>query len=213
MGGGKMVDYRQGGSIPGSVGYGTGKPMREVNLLMSWWGVRWILTCGFFSFLAILWLVGVTSIWQDHVFKLLLLSKLFGFGALKLSDEVLIQAAIAGYMGALGSVVFCMKGLFELWIEGDTRKKLAHLLPRPFYGMLLAIIFFFILKAGMIGTAGIATLVEKPPPETIEAAKISAAAIGGLVGIFAEDAMSRLKVVSKALFMQEDIKTESGPPS
>ncbi len=208
-----MVDYRQGGSIPGSVGHKTGKPMSEVSLLMSPWGVRCILTCGFFSFLAVLWLVEIAYVWQEHVFKMLLLSERNGFGEFKFSDEVLVQAAIAGYMGALGSVVFCMKELLELWRKGDTRAKLAHLLPRPFYGMLLAIIFFFILKAGMISTSGTSTLVEKPPPGTIEAAKISAAAIGGLVGIFTEDAMFRLKVVSKALFRPEDIKTQSGPPS
>lgn len=173
------------------------------------WRCWWLAACIFLTVLALCIMVELVFIWEEpHAFSLLFLGSFFHFLGIDklepLQDEVLVQATIAGLMGGIGSIIFCMKELFELEKKEDFDRELSHLLPRPFFGILLAIIFFFILKAGLITTAGTPSAASSIPDEdVVNAAKISAAAIGGLVGIFAEEAMFRLKAVAKALFMPE----------
>lgn len=170
--------------------------------LSSWWSLKWLLSCGFFSYLAINLIIGLPRMWQKSTFSLFSVGPFSVLGGEhRLEDEILIQTAIAGLTAGIGSVIFCMKELFEMWEKEATSRKFAPLLPRPFFGILLAIIFFFIVKAGMVSIAG--TALESKAPEAIDAARVTAAAIGGLVGMFAEEAMFRLKAVAKALFMPE----------
>ncbi|HHT9153761.1 MAG TPA: hypothetical protein ACFYEM_09595, partial [Candidatus Hypogeohydataceae bacterium YC40] len=109
------------------------------------------------------------------------------------------------------------KELFEMWKMGENKRiteKFAPLLPRPFFGVLFAIIFFCIVRAGMVSSTGTAPPVEgdskasdavtRAATEAVNAAnRASAAGIGGLVGIFAVEAMERLKKVAEALFVPE----------
>lgn len=174
-----------------------------------WWNIKCMLTCAFFSYFALNLIVGITRMWQLHTFGLISFGPFNDYkGGYTLTDETLIQTAIAGLMGGIGSIIFCMKELFDFWKKKDLTAKFVPSMPRPFFGILLAIIFYFILKAGMIATAGTASPTSSTP-EAINAARTSAAGIGGLVGIFADEAMFRLKAVAKALFMPEETGSSS----
>lgn len=198
----------------------------------TWRGIKWMFTCAVLTYLSLNLIVGVPRMWQYHTFGLIAFGPGSDFvlveveqkqgdgktvkitkdcGGHRLEDETLVQAAIAGLMGGIGSVIFCMRELITMWQNqkqffGGT---FAPLYLRPLFGILLSLIFFFMLKAGMLATSGGAPVAEVPGAADV--AKAFAAGTGGLVGMCAEEAISRLKKVAEALFVPTEGSAKKGP--
>ncbi len=115
-------------------------------------------------------------------------------------NEILIGAVIASIMGGLGSIIFCFKSLFD-GVERCTNEKAVYLalLFRPIYGALLALIFYFLVRGTLIAFSGGSINIPTKYPE-LDLMRASVAGVSGLVGMFSEQAMTRLKEFFDSLF-------------
>lgn len=115
-------------------------------------------------------------------------------------NEILIDAVVAGIMGGLGSIIFCFKSLFD-GVEKDSDNKAVYLalLFRPIYGALLALIFYFLVRGGLIAFSGGSMSIPKEYPG-LDLMRASTAGVSGLVGMFSEQAMTKLKEFFDSLF-------------
>jgi hypothetical protein len=115
-------------------------------------------------------------------------------------NEILIGAVIASIMGGLGSIIFCFKSLFDgVKKESNDRAVYLVLLFRPIYGGLLALIFYFLVRGGLIAFSGGSMSIPKEYPD-LDLMRASTAGVSGLVGMFSEQAMTKLKEFFDSLF-------------
>ncbi|MFN3467286.1 MAG: hypothetical protein ACK4WF_06245 [Candidatus Brocadiales bacterium] len=115
-------------------------------------------------------------------------------------NEILIGAVIACIMGGLGSIIFCFKSIFDGVVkDSDDKAVYLALLFRPIYGALLALIFYFLVRGGLIAFSGGSMNIPTKYPD-IDLMRASTAGVSGLVGMFSEQAMTKLKEFFDSLF-------------
>ncbi|HHT9120012.1 MAG TPA: hypothetical protein ACFYD3_05665 [Candidatus Hypogeohydataceae bacterium YC41] len=116
-------------------------------------------------------------------------------------NEIIIGAIIAFIMGGVGSVIFCFKSLFEGTVEKPSLTTAGYmaLLFRPLYGSLLALIFYFLIRGGLIAFSGGDVHIPKEG-DPLDIMRASVAGVSGLVGMFAKEAMDKLREVFETLF-------------
>ncbi len=121
-------------------------------------------------------------------------------------NEILIGAVIASIMGGLGSIIFCFKALFNGVKKDSGKAEYLALLFRPIYGALLALIFYFLVRGGLIAFSGGSMGIPDKYPD-LDLMRASTAGVSGLVGMFSEQAMNKLKEFFDSLFA---VKTGGG---
>lgn len=106
-----------------------------------------------------------------------------------ISSEVRLILIVA-IAGALGSLVHALRSLF--WYVGN-RALILSWLPKyillPFVGATLSLVFYFVIRGGFFSP-------EATPKET---SPFGFAALAGLVGMFSEQAVLKLKDVAETL--------------
>lgn len=160
---------------------------------------KWYGTLFLLLFMAFHMLYFLLEIWKEGV---LLPSPFFRVVEQPYSlagNEILIGAVIASIMGGLGSIIFCFKSLFNGVQRENNKAVYLALLFRPIYGGLLALIFYFLVRGGLIAFSGGSMSIPKEYPE-LDLMRASTAGVSGLVGMFSEQAMTRLKEFFDSLF-------------
>jgi hypothetical protein len=113
----------------------------------------------------------------------------FLFWTLSISDEVRLLFIVA-MAGALGSLVHALRSLY--WYVGNRElvfSWLAMYILLPFVGASLALVFYFVIRGGFFS-----------PEATIEqTSPFGFAGLGGLIGMFTEQAVLKLKEVAETL--------------
>jgi len=113
----------------------------------------------------------------------------FLFWTFSVSDEVRL-IFIVMMAGALGGLVHALRSLY--WYVGNRElvfSWLAMYILLPFVGSTLALIFYFVIRGGFFS-----------PEATIEqTSPFGFAALAGLVGMFSEQAVLKLKEVAETL--------------
>ncbi|HHT9140249.1 MAG TPA: hypothetical protein ACFYEA_07185 [Candidatus Tripitaka californicus] len=160
-----------------------------------WYGTLVILTLVAFHMLYLL-----LEVWKEGVLVpspfIPALAKPYSLAG----NEILIGAVIASIMGGLGSIIFCFKSIFDGVERGsDTKAVYLALLFRPIYGALLALIFYFLVRGGLIAFSGGSMNIPAKYPD-IDLMRASTAGVSGLVGMFSEQAMTKLKEFFDSLF-------------
>jgi hypothetical protein len=116
----------------------------------------------------------------------------FLFWTLSVSDEVRLIFIVA-MAGALGSLVHALRSLY--WYVGNRElvfSWLAMYILLPFVGSTLGLVFYFVIRGGFFS-----------PQATIEqTSPFGFAGLGGLVGMFSEEAVEKLKQVAETLLAQ-----------
>lgn len=128
-----------------------------------------------------------------------------------ISDEVRLFLIVA-LAGALGSLVHALRSLY--WYVGNRELKRSWLpmyILLPFVGATLGLIFYLVIRGGFFS-----------PQATVEqTSPFGFAALAGLVGLFSQQAVLKLKQVAETLLMevpegedakpQEEAKAEAKP--
>ncbi len=119
-----------------------------------------------------------------------------------LTDEVrLIMIVILS--GALGSMVHALRSFF--WYVGNrnlVRSWVLQYILLPFSGATLALLFYLVLRAGLFS-----------PEADVEATSVYGfAGVAGLVGMFSENAVEKLKKVAAAFFEPTKAGEDHVPP-
>jgi hypothetical protein len=113
----------------------------------------------------------------------------FLFWAFSVSDEVRLIFIVA-MAGALGGLVHALRSLY--WYVGNRElvfSWLAMYILLPFVGTTLGLVFYFVIRGGFFS-----------PEATIEqTSPFGFAALAGLVGMFSEQAVLKLKDVAETL--------------
>jgi len=113
----------------------------------------------------------------------------FFFWTLSVSDEVRLIIIVA-MAGALGSLVHALRSIY--WYIGNRElvfSWLAMYILLPFVGSTLALVFYFVIRGGFFS-----------PEATIEqTSPFGFAGLAGLVGMFTEQAVLKLKEVAETL--------------
>lgn len=123
----------------------------------------------------------------------------FEFSHISLEQQLFVIVLLAG---ALGGLLHSIRSL--AWYIGNRNLKWSWA-PRyvllPFSSAILSLIFYFVLRAGFLS------------PGTInDISPFSMAALGSLVGLFAEQALLKLKTVAETLFTAAQKGKDSAPP-
>ena len=106
-------------------------------------------------------------------------------------------------MGALGACLHGVKSLASHCGRGDFSDKWTlWYLYRPFVGGVLALIFYLIINGG---------LMPKISSNNIEFFAILG--ISGLVGLFSQQALNKLKIISDAIFASGEETKQNATPS
>lgn len=116
-----------------------------------------------------------------------------GFIQVSVSPDVRLLLLVI-FAGGLGSCVHATTTLADYL--GNRRLAVNWLwwfLLRPIVGMVLAIIFYFVIRGGLISTSSTALNVNI----------FGITALSGLVGMFSQQAMNKLNVVFSALFASD----------
>lgn len=125
----------------------------------------------------------------------------FYFWTLKDSDEIRLMLIVA-LAGALGALVHALRSFY--WYVGH-RMLLRNWLPfyilRPFIGTTLGLLFYLVIRGGFFSSQ--ATTQEMSP--------FGFAALAGLVGLFSEQAVLKLKQVAETLLARAPKGEESKP--
>ncbi len=106
-----------------------------------------------------------------------------------LSDEVRLIIVVA-LAGALGGLVHALRSFY--WYAGNRRlyrSWISMYIMLPFVGSTLALIFYFVIRGGFFSPQ--ATIQQTSP--------FGFAALAGLVGLFTEQAVEKLKDVAETL--------------
>ena len=160
-----------------------------------WYGTLFILTLVAFHMLYLL-----LEVWKEGVLVLSPFIPTLAKPYSMAGNEILVGAVIASIMGGLGSIIFCFKSIFDGVERGsDTKAVYLALLFRPIYGALLAHIFYFLVRGGLIAFSGGSMNIPAKDPD-IDLMRASTAGVSGLVGMFSEQAMTKLKEFFDALF-------------
>lgn len=104
--------------------------------------------------------------------------------------------------GALGSIVHAMRSLY--WYVGNRELRRSWLLKYimlPFVGSSLALVFFFVVRGGFFSAQ--ATIQSTSP--------IGFAALAGLVGLFSDQAVLKLKEVAETLLSKPQEGADAVP--
>jgi len=113
----------------------------------------------------------------------------FFFWTIKISDEVRLLL-IVGIAGALGSLIHALRSLS--WYVGNRKLVVSWLtfyILLPFVGGSLSILFYLVIRGGFFS----------PQATAGETSPFGFAAISGLVGMFTEQAVLKLKEVAQTL--------------
>jgi hypothetical protein len=116
----------------------------------------------------------------------------FLFWTLSVSDEVRLIFIVA-MAGALGSLVHALRSLY--WYVGNRElvfSWLAMYILLPFVGSTLGLVFYFVIRGGFFSPS--ATIEQTSP--------FGFAALAGLVGMFTEQAVLKLKQVAETLLAE-----------
>jgi len=73
-------------------------------------------------------------------------------------------------------------------------------IARPIMGVLLGVVFYFVLKGGLLATI--------PDAANVEINEFGLAGLGGLVGLFSKNAIEKLREIFNVLFRTEDAMTD-----
>jgi hypothetical protein len=115
--------------------------------------------------------------------------------------RLLVIVAVAG---ALGAMVHALRSLY--WYTGNRRLVRSWLLMYlllPFVGALLALIVYFVFRAGFVTGLG----------STQEVSPYGSAAIAALVGLYTEQAAAKLREVFSTLLSPAEKGTDHVPPN
>lgn len=173
----------------------------KLDVLKSWIpDPKWYGTLVILMLVAFHMLYLLLEVWKEGVLVpspfLPTLEKPYSLGG----NEILIGAVIASIMGGLGSIIFCFKSIFDgVEKDSDNRAVYLALLFRPIYGALLALIFYFLVRGGLIAFSGGSMNIPAKYPD-IDLMRASTAGVSGLVGMFSEQAMTKLKEFFDSLF-------------
>jgi len=116
----------------------------------------------------------------------------FLFWTLSVSDEVRLIFIVA-MAGAMGSLVHALRSLY--WYVGNRDlvfSWLAMYVLLPFVGSTLGLVFYFVIRGGFFSPS--ATIEQTSP--------FGFAALAGLVGMFTEQAVLKLKQVAETLLAE-----------
>jgi hypothetical protein len=106
--------------------------------------------------------------------------------------ETLLLSAV-GLAGALGATVHTLRSFY--WYVGNRNLRLSWIplyLLRPLVGAALAIVFFLIIRGGFFS----------PGTDTSQAVSpLAFVALAGLVGMFSEQAVLKLKEIAETIFV------------
>lgn len=167
---------------------GTGSSFQE-GFLGRPMGVTGILLFGFFF---VLLAVGVVQLliaaWPDQTGGVML----FGIISIQIPDGVDLRLILIAILsGVLGAFIHAATSFADyLGNRKLKRSWAAWYLLRPFIGMALALLFYFLIRGGFLapGAAGGAI------------SPYGIAAIGGLAGMFSKNASDKLEQVFKDIF-------------
>ena len=123
------------------------------------------------------------------------------FWSFSTSDEVRLLAVVA-MAGALGSLVHSLRSFY--WYVGNHALVLnwvAMYILLPFVGSTLGLVFYFVIRGGFFSPQ---TTVEQTSP-------FGFAALAGLVGMFSEQAVLKLKDVAETLLTKPRPGVNSKP--
>ena len=117
------------------------------------------------------------------------------------SDEIRLIIIVA-LTGALGGLVHALRSLY--WYVGNRALVLSWLIKYillPFVGSTLGLVFYFVIRAGFFSPE--ATIRETSP--------FGFAALSGLVGMFSEQAVLKLKEMAETLLSRPGRGKDSEP--
>lgn len=120
----------------------------------------------------------------------------FLFWKVSISDEnrLLLLVMLAG---ALGGIIHALRSLS--WYIGN-RALVMSWLPRyiimPIVGSILSVLFYLVIRGGFFSTQA---SVEQTSPFMF-------VAVGGLVGMFAEQAIAKLRGISETIFGKSELQ-------
>jgi hypothetical protein len=126
----------------------------------------------------------------------------FGKAFSATKDEQLF--AIVALAGALGGLLHTLRSL--KWYIGNRHLKwswVAFYVLTPLVGAAAATIFYVVARAGLFS----------PSADTSQVSPFGFAAISSLVGLFAEEAMLKLKSIAKSVFTETEPGLDHVPPS
>lgn len=125
----------------------------------------------------------------------------FIFDFIPSSDQRLFL--IVGLAGALGGTLHAMRSLYKYVGNRNLRKSwLLMYVDLPFVGALLGLAFYLVVRAGLISTQGAADA----------ASPYGFAAVAVLVGLFSEQALTKLKQVGEAVFSEVPVGKDAIVP-
>jgi len=128
----------------------------------------------------------------------------FLFWTIALTQEMQFAFLVA-VCGALGGMVHAIRSyIFHVSRLNDPKERwynhwIVYYLLRPFQGGILALLFYFVLRAGFM-----------PQPTQAQANPFGFLAIGALVGLFSEQALKKLKNIAEATFEKADSNPDDG---
>jgi len=109
---------------------------------------------------------------------------------INISEEVRLILIIA-MSGALGGLIASLRSFY--WYVGHRELvwswTLMYIL-RPFVGATLALVFYFVIRGGLF----------KPQAQIADASTFGFAGLSGLIGLFSEQAVLKLKEVAETFF-------------
>lgn len=164
-----------------------------------------VLITAYLILFSILLLYGMTQFWPPATpaggTALTSSSVTFLFWTFSISDEVRLLLIVA-LAGALGSLVHALRSLY--WYIGHralVRSWLAKYILLPFVGTTLGLLFYFVIRGGFFSPE--ATVQQTSP--------FGFAALAGLVGLFSEQAVLKLKEVAETLLAKPQPGQDSVP--
>lgn len=167
----------------------------EKSVDVDFWAILWF---GFyFIVLTILFIYMVIKIWPGEGIETTI--NLFGSKPFTLGNEVRFILMVA-LVGALGSLIHAMTS-FATYVGN---KQFAGswswwFILRPFIGMPLALIFYFVVRGGFFTMAA----------DTDAISPFGIAGLSGLVGMFSKQAIDKLREVFENLLRTEDDKRKN----
>jgi len=125
----------------------------------------------------------------------------FFFWTISISDEVRLILIVA-MAGALGGLVHSLRSLY--WYVGNRELVWSWMLMyvlRPFVGTTLALVFYFVIRGGLFS----------PQAKITDTSPFGFAGLAGLIGLFSEQAVLKLKEVAETLLSKPSPGTNAKP--
>jgi hypothetical protein len=164
-----------------------------------------IIISGYLIFLSLLLIYGIIQFWppttlvgEDSQVSSLIN---FLFWKISMSDEVRLILIVA-LTGALGGLVHALRSLY--WYVGNRALVFSWLIKYillPFVGATLGLVFYFVIRGGFFS----------PEATAQEASPFGFAALSGLVGMFSEQAVLKLKELAETLLTKPKPGEDSKP--